>query len=286
MAFVYSGTQAPPVRIRSQRVLTPDGIRPGTVVIEGGRIDSLAPIDAGHADWDVEDSLVMPALIDSHVHVNEPGRTEWEGWRTATQAAARGGVSILADMPLNSMPVTTTRDALAAKRASMDGKLWIDCALWGGVVPGNAAQLPGMVADGVAGVKAFLCHSGIDEFPAVDRADLQRVMPVLKGLGVPLLFHAELEADEPIDVSHHSVRNHCWLLQCIRLCFLCRVRPVSNVLMPCNLTNSWLHRHFHWPYIIRNNYRRWSLRSDCLERLRIHMLARQMHTVHTIHMVF
>ena len=212
MAFVYSGTQAPPVRIRSQRVLTPDGIRPGTVVIEGGRIDSLAPIDAGHADWDVEDSLVMPALIDSHVHVNEPGRTEWEGWRTATQAAARGGVSILADMPLNSMPVTTTRDALAAKRASMDGKLWIDCALWGGVVPGNAAQLPGMVADGVAGFKAFLCHSGIDEFPAVDRADLQRVMPVLKGLGVPLLFHAELEADEPIDVSHHSVRDYLrWL---------------------------------------------------------------------------
>jgi allantoinase len=157
------------------------------------------------------DAVLMPALIDSHVHVNEPGRTEWEGWVSATQAAARGGVAVLADMPLNSEPVTTTVDALHAKLASMPGKLWVDCALWGGLVPHNIDQLPGLVQGGVSGVKAFLCHSGIDEFPAVTEPDLVRAMPVLRGLGVPLLFHAEIEGDAP-DVSARSVRDYLrWL---------------------------------------------------------------------------
>jgi allantoinase len=212
MLLPIHGRNSPSLRIRSERVLTVDGLRPATLVIEGGRIREVAPVDSGPVDWDAADSLVMPAIIDSHVHVNEPGRTEWEGWHTATCAAARGGVSILADMPLNSMPVTTSRVALAEKLASVEGKLWVDCALWGGVVPGNIGELPGMVQDGVAGFKAFLCHSGIDEFPAVDRADLERAMPALRGLGVPLLFHAELEADEPIDVSAHSVQEYLrWL---------------------------------------------------------------------------
>jgi allantoinase len=200
------------VRIRSQRVLVDGTLRPATLSIEDGRICAVDFADAGSVDWDLGDAVLMPGLIDSHVHVNEPGRTEWEGWHTATQAAARGGVSVLADMPLNSMPVTTTRRALAEKRASVEGKLWVDCALWGGVIPGNARELAGMVHDGVAGFKAFLCHSGIDEFPAVEPHDLQRAMPLLRGLDVPLLFHAELEADEPIDVSAHSMQDYLrWL---------------------------------------------------------------------------
>ena len=154
----------------------------------------------------------MPAIVDTHVHVNEPGREEWEGWAAATQGAAHGGVAVLADMPLNSMPVTTSVQALEEKIHSTSGKLWVDCALWGGVVPGNTGELSGMVDRGVAGFKAFLCHSGIDEFPAVEREDLLRAMPELKAQGVPLLFHAELESDEPIDVRHHSVREYVrWL---------------------------------------------------------------------------
>ncbi len=212
MLLPLTAEDSPDLRIRSERVLTAEGLRPATLEIEGGRIHSVAPVDSGTVDWDAGDALVMPAIIDSHVHVNEPGRTEWEGWHTATRAAARGGVSVLADMPLNSMPVTTSRAALAEKLASVHGKLWVDCALWGGVVPGNIDQLPGMVEDGVAGFKAFLCHSGIDDFPAVERGDLERAMPALRGLGVPLLFHAELEAEEPIDVSAHSVQEYLrWL---------------------------------------------------------------------------
>jgi allantoinase len=185
----------------------------GVVVIEDGCIVGIR--DEPPADIAVEDlgdRLLMAGLIDSHVHVNEPGRTEWEGWETATRAAARGGVSALADMPLNSMPVTTTRSALAEKISSMNGTLWVDCALWGGVVPGNVDELAGMVDDGVAGFKSFLCHSGIDEFPAVERADLLRAMPVLRGCGVPFLFHAELEGEVPAEVSTHSVRDYLrWL---------------------------------------------------------------------------
>jgi allantoinase len=203
----------PSLTLRSARVLTPAGLRPATIRVEHGSIASIdTDAPRGGDTEDLGETLLMAGLIDSHVHVNEPGRTEWEGWVTATRAAARGGVSVLADMPLNSSPVTTTREALAAKMDSMAGKLWVDCALWGGVVPGNAAELPGMVADGVAGFKAFLCHSGIDDFPAVERADLQRVMPILRGLGVPLLFHAELEGEVPAEVNAHSIRDYLrWL---------------------------------------------------------------------------
>jgi allantoinase len=183
--------------------------------IVDGRVSAIEPARSGGASsdtLDLGDALVMAGIIDAHVHINEPGRSDWEGFETATAAAAKGGVSIVADMPLNSMPVTTTRDALAQKVESARGKLWVDCALWGGVVPGNIDALPGMVEDGVAGFKAFLCHSGIDDFPAVERGDLERAMPVLRGLGVPLLFHAELESEVPIDVSTHSIRDYLrWL---------------------------------------------------------------------------
>lgn len=203
---------APPTSIRSERVLTADGLKPATLHLENGCISHIDESADAAAVQDLGDTLLMAAIIDSHVHMNEPGRTEWEGFETATRAAVKGGVSVVADMPLNSMPVTTSRRALDEKIEAASGKLWSDCALWGGVVPHNIDELEGMVSGGVAGFKAFLCHSGIDDFPAVERADLARAMPVLRGLGVPLLFHAELEADEPIDVSAHSIADYLrWL---------------------------------------------------------------------------
>ena len=115
------------------------------------------------------DRLVLPGLVDTHVHINEPGRTEWEGFATATRAAAAGGITTLVDMPLNSSPVTTTAEALALKLEAAGGKLWVDCGFYGGVVPGASGQVGPLVAAGVLGFKAFLCHSGIDEFPNATR---------------------------------------------------------------------------------------------------------------------
>ncbi len=159
-----------------------------------GRIAAVERAPAPEAgDEDLGARVLMPAVVDTHVHVNEPGRTEWEGWETATAAAALGGVTTLADMPLNSDPVTVSQEALEAKIASTPGKLAVDCALWGGVIPGNTAELGPMVRRGVRGFKCFLCPSGIDEFPHVDADDLRGAMPVLRAAGVPLLVHAELE---------------------------------------------------------------------------------------------
>ena len=181
--------------VRSQRILTPEGLRPGAVLIDGERILGIA--DAPPADatvHDVGDDVVLPALTDSHVHVNEPGRTEWEGFASATKAAAAGGVTMIVDMPLNSDPVTTSLAALEAKLAATAGKLWVDVGFWGGVVPGNTAELAPMARRGVLGFKCFTCHSGIDDFPASTEADLRLAMPVLRDSGVPLLVHAELES--------------------------------------------------------------------------------------------
>src|SRR5687767_9992054 len=135
----------------------------------------------------------MPGLVDTHVHVNEPGRTDWEGFATATRAAAAGGVTTIVDMPLNSSPVTTTRAALEAKIAATDGQRHVDVALWAGVVPGNADALADLARGGVVGAKAFMVHSGIDEFPGVGAADLRAAMPMLRDLGLPLLAHAEID---------------------------------------------------------------------------------------------
>ncbi len=133
---------------RSQRVLTPDGLRPATVVVEGERIRSIcawSDVPAGAALNDYGDLVLMPGLVDTHVHINEPGRTEWEGFETATQAAAAGGVTTLVDMPLNCVPETINAESLEAKRAAARGKTWVDWAAWGGVVRGNADSLPGLV---------------------------------------------------------------------------------------------------------------------------------------------
>jgi allantoinase len=174
----------------------PDGVRAASVAVRDGRIAEVldhgeaAPPDAEVVE--LGDLALMPGLVDTHVHVNEPGRTAWEGFETATRAAAAGGVTTLVDMPLNSAPVTTTRQALQAKREAAAGKLRVDCGLYGGVVPGNAAEISALAAEGVLGFKAFLVHSGIDDFPAADARTLREAMPRIAEAGLPLLAHAEL----------------------------------------------------------------------------------------------
>src|SRR6185295_3217317 len=129
--------------LRSQRVVTPEGVRPAAVYIRQGKIEAVGPLDEVDTRWpliDCGDAVLMPGIVDTHVHVNEPGRTEWEGFATATRAAAAGGVTTIVDMPLNSIPATTTREALAAKVEAARGKTYVDVGLWGGVVPGNAGE--------------------------------------------------------------------------------------------------------------------------------------------------
>jgi allantoinase len=186
--------------VRGERVVTPEGMRAAAVLVRSGRITAVvAPDDLpqGCEVIDAGRAVVMPGLCDTHVHVNEPGRTEWEGFHTATRAAAAGGITTLVDMPLNCIPVTTSRAAFQEKLAAILGLCWIDCGFWGGVIPGNADELDGMLDDGVLGFKCFLVHSGIDEFPNVTIEDLARAMPILERRGAPLLVHAELEHDHP-----------------------------------------------------------------------------------------
>lgn len=186
--------------IRSRRVITPDGIAPAAVHISGGRIVSVAEWNSpspGADLVDAGDAVVMPGLVDAHVHVNEPGRTDWEGYTTATRAAAAGGVTAIVDMPLNSIPPTTTQAGFAEKLAAAEGQCWVDVAFWGGVVPGNTNQLAVLLDDGVRGFKCFLIHSGVDEFPHVEENDLLKAMPELARIGSVLLVHAELPG--PID---------------------------------------------------------------------------------------
>jgi allantoinase len=182
--------------ISSNRVLTRDGLRKACLLVRDGKIADVVDATNAPTDYsiqDVGDALVMPGLVDSHVHVNEPGRTEWEGFETATKAAAAGGITTIADMPLNSDPVTTTPDALEAKLKAASGKLWVDCAFYGGVIPGNSDSLEPLIERGVSGFKCFLIHSGIDDFPDAKEADLRLAMPILQRHGVPLLVHAELD---------------------------------------------------------------------------------------------
>ncbi|MDQ3369023.1 MAG: allantoinase AllB, partial [Myxococcota bacterium] len=192
----------PFVVVRSRRVVTPSGTGPSTVHIRGGTIERVGAWDdvpAGARLVDAGEHHVLPGIVDTHVHLNEPGRTEWEGFATATRAAAIGGVTTLVDMPLNSIPPTTTREGFAAKRAAARGQCSVDVGFWGGVVPGNAGELEGMTRDGVRGFKCFLVDSGVEEFGWVGERELAPAMAILAGLGVPLLVHAEVAG--PIDAA-------------------------------------------------------------------------------------
>jgi allantoinase len=184
--------------ITSTRVLLPDGTQPALVRVEDGRIAAIdrRPASLSGPDMiDAGDLIVMPGLVDVHVHINEPGRTEWEGFESATRAAAAGGVTTLVDMPLNSVPPTTTVEALNAKQRAAKDQLFVDVAFWGGVVPGNAGELGGLARAGVAGFKCFLAPSGVEEFQHVEVHDLRIALPILAWLDKPLLVHAELPAE-------------------------------------------------------------------------------------------
>jgi allantoinase len=177
---------------RSKRVLLPDGVRAASVHVRNGKIVDIAAYDyvAGTV-IEAGDDLLTPGIVDSHVHINEPGRTEWEGFRTATEAAAAGGITTVVDMPLNCIPATTSRAAAEAKLAALEDQLHVDVAFWGGVIPGNTSELEGLKEFGVPGCKCFLCPSGVDEFPHVSGADLDTALPRLRELGLTLLVHAE-----------------------------------------------------------------------------------------------
>ncbi len=180
---------------RSTRVVTPDGLIPATLVVEHERITEVRGWDEVPADTslhDYRDHVLIPGLVDSHVHINEPGRTEWEGFQTATRAAAAGGVTTLVDMPLNCEPEIVNVDALEKKRSAASGKSWVDWAAWGGAVPGNHLEIRKLADAGVAGFKCFMIHSGIDGFGWVDENDLRRSLAQIQGTGLPLLAHAEV----------------------------------------------------------------------------------------------
>ncbi len=186
--------------IRSRRAVLPEGVRAASIHVRNGVIAAVAdwsdyPADGASAvipSLDVGSHALMPGLVDTHVHVNEPGRAEWEGFDTATRAAAAGGVTTLFDMPLNSIPATTHLDALLAKRSAAAGLCRVNVGLIGGVVPGNAGELRPLREAGVRLFKCFLVPSGVEEFPAVSEADLRLALPLLAELGAPLLVHAEL----------------------------------------------------------------------------------------------
>jgi allantoinase len=188
----------PDLIIRGRRVLTPAALGPAAVHIRDGRIAAVAAFDdvpEGCALVEAgDDSIVMPGLVDTHVHINEPGRTEWEGFETATRAAAAGGVTTIIEMPLNSIPPTTSVEGLRAKLDAARGKCAVDVGFWGGVVPGNLDELRPMFEAGVVGFKCFLVPSGVDEFPNVTEADLRAALPLLKSMGALLIVHAEVPA--------------------------------------------------------------------------------------------
>ena len=195
----------------SRRIVSPLGVRPGALLIDGERIKDLVapervPSDAIREDFG--DAVIFPGLVDSHVHINEPGRTEWGGFSTVTRAAAAGGYTMLVDMPLNCIPATTDVAALAAKRQAARAKCHVDWAAWGGVVPGNQREIEPLAEAGVRGFKCFLVHPGIDEFSMVAERDLRAALPHIARTGLPLLVHAEIPG--PIEEAAKHLQGADW----------------------------------------------------------------------------
>lgn len=181
--------------IRAQRLVGPSGEEVGAVGVKDGTIVALmaygAQPGAAREVTLADDEVLLPGLVDSHVHVNDPGRTEWEGFASATKAAAAGGVTTIVDMPLNSLPPTVDAGALEVKRKTARGQAWVDVGFWGGAVPGNRPALRGLFDDGVFGFKCFLLHSGVDEFPPLAPEELESVMREIAGFDGLLIVHAE-----------------------------------------------------------------------------------------------
>ncbi|MCC8245698.1 allantoinase AllB [Saccharothrix luteola] len=184
--------------LRAARVITPDGERRADVGVAGGRIVEVADhLDAGTVVTLADDEVLLPGLVDTHVHVNDPGRSDWEGFETATRAAAAGGVTTIIDMPLNSVPPTTTVAALKAKREAARDRAHVDVGFWGGIVPTNLDDLEELHDAGVFGFKCFLIHSGVDEFPHVTEDELRAALLRLRGRDALTIVHAE----DPLEVT-------------------------------------------------------------------------------------
>ncbi|HET6666742.1 MAG TPA: allantoinase AllB [Intrasporangium sp.] len=179
------------MRVFRGRVLLPHGEQACDVAVEDGVVTAIGHDLGGEVVRLADDEVLIPGLVDTHVHVNEPGRTEWEGFASATRAAAAGGVTTIIDMPLNSLPPTTDRVALEVKRAAADGQCHVDVGFWGGAVPDNLSDLRALHEDGVFGFKCFLAPSGVDEFPPLEPDMVHRVMKELADLGALLIVHAE-----------------------------------------------------------------------------------------------
>ncbi len=195
----------------SRRVATPGEIGPGAVLVREGKIAGIVPthqVPPAAEVHDFGDSVILPGLVDSHLHINDPGRTEWEGFETATRAAAAGGYTTLVDMPLNCLPPTATVTALTAKREAARGRCWVDWLAWGGVVSDNQADIEPLAAAGVPGFKCFLIHPGIEGFTMVTEAKLRAALPRVARTGLPLLVHAELPG--PVDEATRDLGNADW----------------------------------------------------------------------------
>jgi allantoinase len=195
----------------SKRIVTPQGTQPGALLVEDGAIRAVCRPSEVPSDATVDDygnDALLPGLVDTHVHINQPGRTEWEGFHTATRAAAAGGYTTLIDMPLNCLPETTTVAALEQKREAAKGECFVDWATWGGAVADNQEHILPLAHAGVRGFKCFLIYPGCDGFTMIDQQQLEAALPSIAQSGLPLLVHAELAG--PIDAATQSLANADW----------------------------------------------------------------------------
>src|SRR5438132_8762468 len=195
--------------IRARRSVTPQSVEPACVHVHDGRISAVTTFDSYPAGCKLvevgDDAVLMPGLVDTHVHINEPGNTDWEGFATATRAAAAGGITTLVDMPIDSVPATVTKEALDAKRAAARGQCYVDVGFWGGAIPGNLAEMRRLRAGGVLGFKCFLVDPGVPDFAPLDAMGMQQALAVARDLDAPLLIHADT-ADGAAGISAMSGR--------------------------------------------------------------------------------